>query len=1035
MFCDPIPLADESLGFVDGGIDTQDDRLRLPAVCRALRQACSAPTLFPEVELDLVGLRWLTRDRATELNLSLRRWVLKHASGIRSLTINWPGYDQDNFIEISEGLVWSLQLTVASVLTALAPSLQRLHHTFTCFIPWADALLPLGGGGGGALRSLHLDRCHLASLAGLGAMGGSLTELSISLCEGFADSHVLPGLPATLRALPLLESLTLDTLCSDPVPDTLSCLTRLTSLSLVNVALNSEDGFKMPDSCSTLTRLASLRIDSCGVWEVPEAVEHFTGLRTLLLGSNELGMGGVPPGLSALTGLESLDLSCNILSGVPRAFHALQHLTSLNLSGCGLHGITLAPGPYLSSLRELNISRNHVSLPPGNYSTLRRLVASASAPASSQAALGPLPVLPMLRQLDWRNNAKLNLEGGRLLLQKAPTLEELLILKTSAFITPRPPTALVPQYDRLRLGSVCRALRQACAAPTLFPELCLYLSGQRWQDPDAADELHRSLRSWVLKRVSGMHSLEITWLSDDFAEEPELPEPFAWQLHALIASLLSVLAPGLRRLSHSLIPIIFWKDTLLPLVSGGGSKLQVVALRLPSTAGLAALGGSLTELSIDTSESDGAALPDLSATLRRLPLLEDLQLSICETDPVLTTLSCLTCLTALRLAGFDVDGGEQEVLPPSCSRLTRLATLEFVGCSLLVVPPVLEGIRGLPHLTSLGLDNCGLAGSILPPGPYLSHLQLRYLNWGANRRVEVEAVHALLEKAPALQLSIWSFSEEEKEEEEEQKQEQEEGREAEMQASAARAALAAALHQLPLLERFHLCDGPGDESGMIRPGGSCQWHAAGALILPVPQQLSSAASVPTSRLHHAWRRQQRRPIFNFAGFGGDLCKSHHEKKLLGWSPRQVYDVVAAVEHYHRFVPWCQGSKVLLRRPPGYLEAELEVGFQMFVERYTSKVTLHCPTAVHSRVDDSMLFSHLTNKWEFRLGPTPHTTWLTFEVDFAFKSPLYRQVASVFFEEVVQRMMGAFEGRCAALYGPSSLQRRPGGAHHAAASNR
>lgn len=128
-------------------------------------------------------------------------------------------------------------------------------------------------------------------------------------------------------------------------------------------------------------------------------------------------------------------------------------------------------------------------------------------------------------------------------------------------------------------------------------------------------------------------------------------------------------------------------------------------------------------------------------------------------------------------------------------------------------------------------------------------------------------------------------------------------------------------------------------------------------------------------------------------------------------------------------------------------------------RYTSKVTLHCPTAVHSRVDDSTLFSHLTNKWEFRcagqtpqdsartetrgtsaavamaacltaccrapsaasrllrpfylltthrrapppclrrLGPTPHTTWLTFEVDFAFKSPLYRQVASIFFEEV------------------------------------
>lgn len=49
-----------------------------------------------------------------------------------------------------------------------------------------------------------------------------------------------------------------------------------------------------------------------------------------------------------------------------------------------------------------------------------------------------------------------------------------------------------------------------------------------------------------------------------------------------------------------------------------------------------------------------------------------------------------------------------------------------------------------------------------------------------------------------------------------------------------------------------------------------------------------------------------------------------------------------------------------------------------------------------------------------MGPTPHTTWLTFEVDFAFKSPLYRQVASIFFEEV----------RCWALSG-AALLGRPG----------
>ncbi|GAB4822492.1 hypothetical protein N2152v2_009538 [Parachlorella kessleri] len=172
------------------------------------------------------------------------------------------------------------------------------------------------------------------------------------------------------------------------------------------------------------------------------------------------------------------------------------------------------------------------------------------------------------------------------------------------------------------------------------------------------------------------------------------------------------------------------------------------------------------------------------------------------------------------------------------------------------------------------------------------------------------------------------------------------------------------------------------------------------------------------------RHQQQRGFLNFIGLNGDVSKTYNERKLIGYSPRQMYDVVAAVDHYHLFVPWCVRSTVTLRRPT-YLEAELEVGFQMFVERYTSMVTLHPPTRVESRVENSTLFHHLHNKWDFRPGPSPATCWLTFDVDFAFKSPLYRQIASVFFEEVVQRMMGAFEGRCRQLYGPSSLHARVG----------
>ncbi|KAK9842587.1 hypothetical protein WJX81_007573 [Elliptochloris bilobata] len=170
-------------------------------------------------------------------------------------------------------------------------------------------------------------------------------------------------------------------------------------------------------------------------------------------------------------------------------------------------------------------------------------------------------------------------------------------------------------------------------------------------------------------------------------------------------------------------------------------------------------------------------------------------------------------------------------------------------------------------------------------------------------------------------------------------------------------------------------------------------------------------------------QQQRRGFVNFLpGLNGDVSKHYQERRLIGYSPEQLFTVVADVEHYHEFVPWCQRSEVLVRRDMEYIEAELEVGFKLFVERYTSQVHLEPPKKVVSHVYDSTLFDHLDSTWRFDSGPLPGSCWLDFSVDFAFKSPLYRHIALVFFDEVVKRMMCAFEGRCKVLYGPTALDR-------------
>lgn len=183
-------------------------------------------------------------------------------------------------------------------------------------------------------------------------------------------------------------------------------------------------------------------------------------------------------------------------------------------------------------------------------------------------------------------------------------------------------------------------------------------------------------------------------------------------------------------------------------------------------------------------------------------------------------------------------------------------------------------------------------------------------------------------------------------------------------------------------------------------------------------------------------------------------RAHRERRLVGYSPKQLFSVVADVASYREFVPWCRRSDVLRTSEDGLeMEAELEVGFQALSERYVSRVRLQRPAAggsggnaggedggheaaapqssgpsppvavVQATTSHSMLFEHLASTWTLRRGPQPGTTWLAFEVEFGFASAAHRHVADLFFDQVVRRMVAAFEGRCAELYGPSVIGKR------------
>ena len=144
--------------------------------------------------------------------------------------------------------------------------------------------------------------------------------------------------------------------------------------------------------------------------------------------------------------------------------------------------------------------------------------------------------------------------------------------------------------------------------------------------------------------------------------------------------------------------------------------------------------------------------------------------------------------------------------------------------------------------------------------------------------------------------------------------------------------------------------------------------------------------------------------------------THAEKRVLPYAPEQLYGLVADVERYPEFLPWCRAARVT-RREENVVYADLMIGFKVFRERFTSKVTLDPPAAIGMQYVKGPM-RHLNNQWRFE--PHPEGCLIDFYVEFEFRSALLQRVIGVLFNEAVRRMVSAFEARARALYGaPSS----------------
>ena len=143
---------------------------------------------------------------------------------------------------------------------------------------------------------------------------------------------------------------------------------------------------------------------------------------------------------------------------------------------------------------------------------------------------------------------------------------------------------------------------------------------------------------------------------------------------------------------------------------------------------------------------------------------------------------------------------------------------------------------------------------------------------------------------------------------------------------------------------------------------------------------------------------------------------HSETRHLPYTPEQLFELVADVEHYDEFLPWVVAVRVRSSSETETI-ADLVVGFSAFKERFTSRVLKERPERITVDYIEGPL-KHLHNEWRFEPA-TGGGTNVHFSVDFAFRSRLFESLAGQMFDRALRRMTGAFEQRAAALYGMSN----------------
>ncbi len=137
--------------------------------------------------------------------------------------------------------------------------------------------------------------------------------------------------------------------------------------------------------------------------------------------------------------------------------------------------------------------------------------------------------------------------------------------------------------------------------------------------------------------------------------------------------------------------------------------------------------------------------------------------------------------------------------------------------------------------------------------------------------------------------------------------------------------------------------------------------------------------------------------------------------LVHYGAEQMFDLVADVEGYPEFLPWCSGAQVTPDRGGG-LDASVDIDYRGIRSRFTTRNQMRYPEQIRMALVDGP-FRSLEGTWHFH-ALRPGACKVQLSLHYQFASGLLSRAVAPVFDFIANSMIDSFAERAESIYGPS-----------------